>query len=229
MKPGTVCLALALSLSSCVTSAQQSVWQQKMEESRRAAADGQVDSFVIGSGSRDAAWEPGAYVYYNRPRPFCYAYTIPGDWNTVRGRPGIFRSEDGKSVVSVTFLPPGSLDDAEGATMVERARNVAVRRHERGLGQPLAGVEFAPFESARPGTWLLKAAPVSMPNGRTMAFPLHIIVDLSPHTVAEINIVGTGDAAQLARRIIAKLRTTVEPECYLADVERLYKFVYGER
>ena len=229
MKPASVCLALALSISSCLTSAQQSVWQQKMEQSRRAAADGQVDSFIIGSGSKDAAWVPGVYVYYNNPRPICYAYTIPGDWNGVRGQPGVFRSDDGKSVASVTFLPPRSLDDADGATMVERARNVAVRRHERASRQPLTGVELAPFESARPGTWLLKAAPAALPNGRTMAFPLHVIVDLSPHTVAEINVVGTGDDAQLARRIVAMLRTTIEPACYLADVERLYKFVYGER
>lgn len=62
-----------------------------------------------------------------------------------------------------------------------------------------------------------------------MQLPIHIIVDLSPHTVAEINVTGTGDDEHLARRIIENLKTTSDPECYLADLERMYKPFYGER
>ena len=168
-------------------------------------------------------------LYNNSPRPFCYAFTIPGGWDAVRNRPGVFRSKDGKSFAGVTFLPPQRLEGVEGATLVERARNYSVRQREREFRQTLANVELLPFESARAGTWHLKAAPITSPDGRGIPFPMYVIVDFSPYTVAEINATGTGDHAQLARQIIESLKTTVEPECYLADLERLYKFMHGER
>lgn len=227
MRLGTVCLLLFIAIGSCPTRAQQPAWQQKMEESmeesRRAAANGEAETFKIGSGT---PWAPGTYVYNNSPRPFCYAFAIPGEWNTARNRPGVFRSKDGRSTVGVTFLPPQRLEGVEGATLVERARTYAVRQLEHELRQPLANVELVPFESARPGTWQLKAAPIAARDGRTMPFPLYIIVDFSPHTVAEINAIGIEDPMQLARQIIEGLKTTVEPACYLADLERLYKFMY---
>lgn len=226
MKLGTVCLAVALAIGSFPISAQQLLWQKGMDESRRAAAKGEAEIFSIGSG---APWPPGTYVYNNSPRPFCYAFTIPGEWDAVRNQPGVFRSKDGRSSAGVTFLPPQRLEGVEGATLVERARNYAVRQREREFRQPLTNVELVPFESARPGTWHLKAGPIAARDGRTMPFPMYVIVDFSPHTVAEINAMGTVDQAQLARRIIESLKTTVDPECYLADLERLYKFMYGER
>ena len=147
----------------------------------------------------------------------------------MRNRPGVFQSKDGRSAAGVTFLPPQRLEGVEGATLVERARNYAVRQREREFRQPLANVELVPFESARPGTWHLKAGALAAPDGRTMPFPMYIIADFAPHTVAEINVMGAGDHAQLARRIIESLKTTSGPECYLTDLERLYKFMYGER
>jgi len=206
------------------------MWQQKMEESRRAAADGRAEGFMLGSGPKiDPEWVPGVHAYFNNPSPFCYKFVIPGDWNGVRGQPGLYRSTDGRASASVTFLPPQRLEGLAGGTLVERARNYAVRQLERNFRQPLTGIELVPFESARPGTWHLKAAPIVVPDGRTMPFPMYVIVELSPQTVAEINVYGTGDDALLARRIIENLRTTTEPGCYLADVQRLYKYIYGER
>lgn len=226
MKLGAACVALALAIGCWSAVAQQQAWQKSMEESRRAAARGEVEIFSIGAG---APWVPGTYVYNNNPRPFCYAYAIPGEWTAVRNQPGVFRSKDGRSVAGVTFLPPRRLEDVEGATLVERARNYSVRQREREFRQPLANVELMPFDSARPGTWHLKAGPLAVPDGRTMPFPLYVIVDFSPHTVAEINVMGSGDHAHLARGIIESLKTTEDPACYLADLERLYRFMAGER
>lgn len=154
---------------------------------------------------------------------------IPGEWIAERSRSGVFRSKDGRSVAGVTFLPPQRLQGVEGATLVERARNYSVRQLERAFRQPLASVELVPFESALPGTWHLKAAALAVPDGRTMPFPMYVIVDFSPHTAAEVNVMGAGDQAQLARRIIETMKTTAEPGCYLPDLERLYKYMYGER
>jgi len=226
MKLAATCLVFVLAIGSWPARAQQPMWQQKMEASRRAAANGEAEVFSIGPGS---SLVPGTYVYNNSPRPFCYVFTIPGEWNAARNQPGVFRSTDGRSVAGVTFLPPRRLEGVDGATLVERTRNYSVRQREREFRQALTNVELVPFESARPGTWQLKAAPVAVPDGRTMPFPMYVIVDFSPHTVAEINVMGAGDHAQLARQIIESLKTTVEPECYLADLERLYKAVYGER
>lgn len=230
MKLGIVCLTVLLAIVCFQAEAQQPTWQQKVEESmkesRRAAANGEAEVFSIGGGS---PWTPGTYVYNNSPRPFCYAFTIPGAWDAVRNRPGVFRSKDGRSSAGVTFLPPRRLEGVEGANLVERARNYAVRQLEREFRQSLANVELVPFESTRLGTWQLKAAPLVAPDGRTMPFPMYIIVDFSPHTVAEINVMGIGDHAQLAHQVIESLKTTTEPACYLADLERLYKYMHGER
>ena len=125
----------------------------------------------------------------------------------------------------MTFLPPQSLEGADGATLIERARNIAVRQHESLLRQTLSAVEVVPFESSRPGTWLLKAAPIALPNGQRTNFPLHVMLDLSPHTVAEINVHGTEDDAGVARRIIESIRTTTDAACYFADLERLFKAI----
>lgn len=226
MNPGTLLCLLVLVIGSCQALAQQPMWQQKLEESRRAAARGEAEIFTIASGS---PWIPGTYVYNNSPRPFCYAYAIPGEWNATRNQPGVFRSRDGRRVAGVTFLPPQRLEGVDGATLVERTRNYSVRQLERAFRQPLTSVELVPFESSRAGTWHLKAAPLAVPEGRTIPFPMHVIVDFSPHTTAEINVMGTGDQAQLARQIIETMKTTVEPGCYLDDLERLYKYMYGER
>lgn len=226
MKSGIFCLALLISIGNGLANARQPAWQQQMEESRRAAAKGEVEIFSIGSGS---PWVPGTYVYNNSPRPFCYAFMVPGEWAAVRGQPGVFRSKDGKSVAGVTFLPPQRLEGVEGTSLIERARNYSVRQRERDFRQPLANIELVPFESARGGTWQLKAAPITVPDGRTMPFPMYVIVDFSPHTVAEVNVMGAGDQLLLARRIIESIKTTTEPDCYMADLERLYKLMSGDR
>ena len=194
-----------------------------MEEARRSAATGRASVYAIRPGSGlDPAWPSGIYVFYNATKPFCYAYVIPGEWYLTQ-RGDMVRSKDGQAASGVTFLPPRTLEGVEGATLIERARSVAVRQYEKALRQTLLGVELVPFESSRAGTWLLKAQPIALPNGQRSKFPLHVILDLSPHTVAEINVHGTPDDDNLARRIVETIRTTTAAECYWADLERMFK------
>lgn len=143
MKATAASIVLALAIASGPAPAQQAIWQQKMEESRRAEARGEAEIFSIGTGS---PWTPGTYVYNNSPGPFCYAYAIPGELIAERNRSGVLRSKDGRSVAGVTFLPPQRLEGVEGATLVERARNYSVRQRERAFRQPLANVELVPPE-----------------------------------------------------------------------------------
>ena len=221
-------IARALCLASCVASAQTTTWQQAVEDGRRAALNGESTVLLLREGhDLGADWPAGVYVFFNNPRPLCYAYVVPGEWYPARG--GSLRSKDGKALVGVTFWKPGSTDGVEGATPMDRARVVSIRQHERQLRMPLVGAELVPFESARPGTMRLKAAPLTFPNGVTTPFPLNVIVDLSPVTFAEVNAFGTGDDENIARRVIEKLRTTTNPECYLADMERMYKAWYPEK
>ena len=222
MRTKTALVAIAIAATANASVAQGPSWQAKMESERRDAAAGNVSVFTITKRSGlDSSWTPGVHVYFNAPRPFCYAYVFPGDWTPLRSKPGV-RSNDSSAIAGVTLLPPRSLEGAEGATLIERARNIAVRQHERSLRQTLNGVEVVPFESSRPGTWLLKAAPIALPNGQRANFPLHVILDLSPHTVAEINVHGSDDDAGMARRIIETIRTTTDPACYFADLERMF-------
>jgi hypothetical protein len=228
MKLASVSITLALCLASFATIAQQTKWQQSMEEARRAAARGVANVLILGPRhALGPEWEVGAYVFHNNPRPYCYAYVIPGEWHA--GERAFLRSKDGRTLAGVTFRPPSQLERMAGATMLERARNAAVAQLERDFHQPMTDVELLPFESARSGTWLMKAGPVLTRDGRREPFPLYILVDLPPHTVAEVNVLGSEDNEGLARRIIEKIRTTSDPGCYWADLERMYKALFHEQ
>ncbi len=126
------------------------------------------------------------------------------------------------------FGLPRNLEDVEGATLVERAGNSITKIYEAKFGRTLAGVEFIPFESARPGTWQWRAAPITDAVPR-VDFPVKIIVDLSPDAVMQITVVATADNEQLARLIVESLRTTKEPDCYFPLLERMLKSASGER
>jgi hypothetical protein len=223
-------IALLLCVASQNAPAQSPKWQQEMDDARRSAENGENTAVVVRPGSRLAAnWPIGVHVFYNAPRPFCYAYVIPGEWIPVPGQAGMLRSKDGRALVNVTFVPPTRLAGIEGETILERGRNAAIRELERALRQPLVDASLVPFESTRAGTWRLKAAPIAFRDGRKTPFPLYIVVDLSPHTIAEINVRDSGADEELARQIIAGLRTTTDPECYLSDTERMLKAAYSER
>ena len=227
MKRKAALMGLVFCLVSVAVVGQPASWQQQLEEDRRSAANGEITTLVIRPGTKLAAkWPAGVYVFYNNPRPFCYAYTVPGEWYPLPG--GTLRSKNGGSM-AVTFRPPSALKNAVGTTMLEQARNVAIHQIERDLHQTVAGAQLIPFESPRQGTWQLKAAPLVGRDGRTVPFPLYILVDLSPHTFAEVNVVGTGDDENMARRIIGDLRTTSDSECYFPELERMYKSSQEER
>ena len=228
MKRKAALTALVVCLAGVAAVGQPTSWQQQMEEDRRSAASGEITTLVIRPGTKLAAkWPAGVYVFYNNPRPFCYAYTVPGQWYPLPG--GTLRSKDGGSMASVTFRPPSALQNAVGPSMLEQARNVALQQIERDLHQSVAGAELVPFKSPRQGTWQLKASPLVARDGRSVPFPLYILVDLSPHTFAEVNVMGTGDDENMARRIIGDLRTTSDSECYFADLEWMYKASQEER
>ena len=228
MKGAIAGIAFALCLSSLAASAQQPKWRQQMEEDARKAGRGVAAVLALGLRHElGPEWQAGIYVFYNNPRPFCYAYVIPGEWDP--GSNGSVRSKDGRSFAGVNFRSPGQLGRMPGATMLEQARNAALEQLERDFRQPMTNAELLPFESARSGTWLLKAGPVLTRSGQRVPFPLYILVDLPPHTVAEVNVFWLADNEGLARRIIEKIRTTSDSECYRADLERMYKAWYPER
>jgi hypothetical protein len=198
-----------------------------MDEARRLAAAGKNYAMVLTPVQAGASGSSGVFVFYNNPRPFCYTYMIPGDWVFAR-EPNAYRSKDGRAVAGVLFMLPKDLEGGEGTTLVERAGNLVTREYGKALGQPLAGVELIPFESTRPGTWRWRAAPVSQ-AGRHIVFPAKIFVDLSPDAVAQITVAGTRDNDDLARRIVERLRTTLDPECYWPLLEDMLKSAFENR
>jgi hypothetical protein len=199
--------------------AQSSAWQQQMDLARRMAAEGKTYVMVGPSG---------IFAFYNTPRPFCYTYMIPGEWQGTG--PGEYRSKDGRAFVWVSFVLAEGLEDVEGANLVERARAMITRQYEKTLGQSLTGVELVPFESARPGTWKWKAATAGFTHGgHYYRFPTRIIVDLSPYGVMHFTVDGAQDNDGLARRVIENVRTTLEPECYWPVLEAMLKAMHGER
>ena len=221
-------IALFLMLFTLAVGAQQLRWQREIEDDRDRAAHGQTTTFAIPQGAKPRVnWPPGMYEYYNGPRPFCYAYVIPGDWKVGPG-PTAY-SRDGRVIASVRFRPPSEFRGVSADNLLGRARELAVRDVERNhnRGHPLVDVQFVPFESARAGTWLLKAAPIYQRDGRQI-FPALVIVDLGLNTVAEVTVLAASGAEDLARQIIGTIRTSTEPACFLPELERLYKEMYGD-
>lgn len=220
--------AVLFALFALAAGAQQARWQREIEDDRAKAARGETTTLAIpSSASAQAKRPPGLYEYYNSPRPFCYAYVIPGDWKVGPG-PTAY-SQDGRVIASVRFRPPGDFRGVSADQLLDRARELAVRDIERihNRHRPLVDVELVPFESARAGTWLLKAAPIYQREGRQV-FPAFVIVDLGLNTVAEITVLAASGAEDLARQIVGTIRTSTEPACFLPDLERLYKETYGE-
>ena len=220
--------AFLLVLFAISAGAQQPRWQREIEDDRVRAAHGETTTFGIPpSASARAKRPPGLYEYYNGPRPFCYAYVIPGDWKVGPG-PTAY-SQDGRVIASVRFRPPSHFLSGSADNLLERARELAVRDIERShnRGRPLVDVELVPFESARAGTWLLKAAPIYQREGRQF-FPAFVIVDLGLNAVAEVTVLAASGAEELARQIVGTIRTSTEPACFLPELERLYKDMYGE-
>jgi hypothetical protein len=193
--------------------AQRPALKQLLDEAHRSAAAGNAYDLNIEG--------KGIFTFYNNPRPFCYTYMIPGDWKPGE-EAGLYRSKDGRAVVGVLFWPARNLERTEGANLVERASKNIVPSYEKRLGQSLTGVELMPFESARPGTWKLKAATVKQEK-LLISLPTKIIVDLSPDAVVVITAGGTIDDDGLARRIIKTIRTTSNPECYFPLLETMLK------
>ncbi len=208
--------------------AQQPRWQNEIQDDKDRAARGQTTTFVIPPGAKvKANWAPGLYEYYNGTRPFCYAYVIPGDWKAGPG-PTAY-SPDGRVIASVRFRPPRDFRGVTADNLLERARELAVRDIERNHNRrrPLVDVELVPFETARGGAWLLKAAPIYQREGREI-FPAFVIVNLGLNTVAEITVIAANGAEDVARQIVGTIRTSTEPGCFLPELERLYKEMYGD-
>jgi len=193
-------------------------WQQRMEEARRSAA----------AGNTKVLRGPfGVLAMYNNPSPFCYKYMIPGDWVEAE-EPGLYRSRSGKASAGVAFRLAREFEGARGATLVERAATVITREHEKAMGRALAGITLTPFESVRPSTWKWMAASSVQGNTLSGVAP-KVLVDLSPEAVAQITVFGTPDDDDLARSIIESLKTTSDPKCYWAELERELRLMYGDR
>lgn len=221
-------IVLALLLVGCAgwtgpsavgTGSQQSAWQERLDQARRDAAAGRATSLMMGP--------VGVYTFYNNPRPFCYMYIIPGEWVPAPQPANTYRSKDGRAYVTVEFVLARNLEGLPGSNLVERTRTASIRNVEKIFRIVLTGDELIPFDSARPGAWKWKAAPFK--QGELYIHLQGIIVDLSPDAVVQITIGGTPDDDDLARRIIASLRTTSDPKCYWPVLEGMWKAMLRER
>ena len=221
----TVALPLLFTLTAL---AQQPRWQKEIEDDKSRATRGQTTTFGIPPGANVRAnWPPGLYEYYNGPQPFCYAYVIPGDWKVGAG-PTAY-TQDGRVIASVRLRPPSDFRGVSADNLLDRARELAIRDIERihNRRRPLVDVELVPFEATRGDAWLLKAAPIYQREGRQV-FPAFVILNLGLNSVAEITVIAPSGAEDLARQIVGTIRTRTDPSCFLPELERLYKEMYGE-
>ena len=224
---------LTLCAGPLAAGAQQPPWQVQMDDARRNATEGHEQSIILTFPAPEAE-RSGVYVFYNNPRPFCYTYMIPGEW-IAKPRERAYYSKDGRKFAGVQFWLAPTLESEGGATLVERAGSRITRLYRREYGQALVDVEFAPFESTRPGVWRWRAAPIAewrTPRGAARVdFPAKLVVDLSPDAIAQITVNGPSaeDQLALAQRILESLRTSKDPDCYLPVLESMYKSMHVNR
>ncbi len=112
-------------------------WQEKMDEARTLADRGEAYVLVLPSEVQ---------VFYNRPLPFCYTYTIPGEW--VSKGANEYESKDGRTTVVVQFGLPEHVSGLPGVTLVERARTYVTRDYEKAIGKPIQA-SLTPFVTGR--------------------------------------------------------------------------------
>lgn len=195
-------------------------WKAEMQKAQQRAAAGQPTEITVAGPGPHA----GVYAFYNNPSPLCYAYVIPGDW-VQGGEPGLFQSRDRRSTVGVSFWLERDLSRFDGGNLVERARTAITRSYEAKLSSPLTGVTLVPFVSARGGTW--KWGGDDNPT-LSLRLPTTLVLDVGDVGVFVITVLGTTDDQELARRIIERLRTTANPQCYWSELEVMMKQLIGE-
>ena len=162
---------------------------------------------------RTAAAQSGAANIIS-PR-LCFTLQIPGQW--IPGNdPGTYYSPDRKQFVEVLNLLAKDLDRGKGITLVEKEGFILEQAYQKALRKKLTDVQMLPFESAMEGTWKWNAA---RPEGRgtEFHFPKRFIVDLSPEGIIVLNIQGTPDDDDLARRIIGTIRQSKQRPCKLPN------------
>ena len=197
------------------------VWQQRLTEARRLAADGRNYLLIVRPGQDGAGATGGVQVFHNNADPVCYTYMVPGQWLSGAAA-NTYRSQDGHAVAGVRLLMPADLAGMDGKTLVERAATRLTREYEKELGQTLRDAELVPFQSRRAGAWKWTANPTK-PGDSPVAGAINILVDLTPTAVVQIAVSGTQNDEELARTIVEGFQTTSDSECYWPLLERMLK------
>lgn len=195
---------------------QQTEREKFMAEARRAAAAGKAFEVIVE--------EQGVFVFNNTPRPLCYTFMIPGDWEQA-GEPGLYKSRQGQTQVGVQFVTERALSRFKGDAIVQRAGNWLTHVYEEALGEPLTDVRLTPFKYAPLRVWKWQAGPVHKEDLR-VELATKLIVDFGPDAVALITLSGVKDEEALARRILESLKTTKDPSCYWFPLGQIAREVY---
>jgi hypothetical protein len=102
----------------------------------------------------------------------------------------------------------------KGKTIVEKESAALEQAYNKALRKKVGDVKLLPFDSSVPGTWKWTA---TLPNDVEPGFhsPKRYFIDLSPEGIVVLNIQGTTDDDDLARRTIATLKHSKERPCQL--------------
>ena len=154
--------------------------------------------------------EVGAHIISPK---LCFTLVIPGTWVPAND-PGSYRTPDGSQFVGVLQFTVSDLKKAKGNSLIEKEAASVEEAYQKALKKKLSNVKLETFESSPQGMWKWSAA---LPAGSDKGFhtPKRYIFDLSPDGVIVLNIEGTTDDDDLARRIIATLRYSRERPCQL--------------
>lgn len=191
-------------------------YEELLKGARRAASKGTEFSLLI--PGKDAA----AVVYYNKPNPYCFAYSIPGEWRYGKA-PGSWQSRDGQDFVGVFPWEAKDFRRYKGETPVEKAAASFARDYEKQIKQPVQGATLTQIEHSSLRIWKWSAPPVKY-KGRDAQLGTKYIIEVGADGLLVLTVLSRNQD-ELAQKILASLKTSTEAPCFLPELEKLLAIV----
>lgn len=191
-------------------------YDKLVKDARNAASKGMEASLHI--HGRDARTQ----VFYNNPKPFCYEYSLPGDWG-YGPNPGSWRSKDGRFLIGVQPLQSTDLRDYDGGTLAEKASAFFVKDYEKQLGTRVDGASVAPLSEGPARIWKWSAPPVPY-QGIQAHLASKYIVEVGTNGLLILTVSGANSDG-LSQQILDSVKTSFTAPCFFPEFEELLRTV----
>ncbi|MGB7563327.1 MAG: hypothetical protein WBM08_01105 [Prochlorococcaceae cyanobacterium] len=163
----------------------------------------------------------GIFVFYNNPVPFCYSYRLPSGWTSGQSVQ-FYRTTTGSDSLGVALLDHRIVAGFKGTDLIGRVAEFLATGYELRLPSlDRISATLTPFTNSSPRAWRFSMKPYEENGERIGIAPTYLVE--TPYKAIFVLTIGSNNSDSIAREIIASLRTTRTPSCYLGQVKRLLK------